>query len=467
MKVESILIKNADYIVTMDSERRILRNESIYIEGNRIVEVGSREKSAERVIDAKGMIVLPGFVNTHHHMFQSLFRNVPFLQNKPIDVWIETMCEMSRELTEEAAYFSALTSMIELLLSGCTTSVDFLYIFPKGKEIFQQTIKAARDVGIRFHPVRGNISLGQSKNGIAPDDLIEDEKEILKESKRVIKLYHDPSRFSLTRVGLGPCTLFTSEREVFEGIRDLAREENVQMHTHLSESQWEVEYCIKNFGMRPAEYMKAIQWVGNDVVFAHCIHVDEKEIKIISETKTGVSHCPISNARGSGIAPVTEMLGQKVRIGIGVDGAASNDSSNMLEEMRWARTLQGARPGFTYLKPSQVLEMGTLGGALVLNRDDIGSIEKNKAADIAVFDVKHIGFAGAVHDPIGSLIASQAINAKYVLVDGKIIVEDGKLVTVDAEEVIQKQNELAKEIVQKAEKETGKPLSKVEWVRAF
>ena len=465
----SVLIKNADYVVTMDETRRILRNESIYIEGNRIVEVGSKEKRAEKVIDAKGLIVLPGFINAHHHMFQSLFRNIPFLQNQPIDVWIETMCEMSRELTEEATYFSSITSMIELLLSGCTTSVDFLYVFPKrNKKIFYQTVKAAMDVGIRFNPIRGSVNLGKSKNGIIPDDVAEDEKKTLRECKRMIKLYHDPSEFSLIRVGLGPCTIFTSNKEVFEGVRDLARDENVQMHTHISESKWEVEYCKKNYGMSPVEYMKSIEWVGRDVVFVHCINVDEREIKMISETQTGVCHCPISNARGGGIAPITEMLAEKVRIGIGVDGPAGNDSSNMIEEMRWARTLQGARAGFTYLKPSQVLEMGTLGGAMILNRNDIGSIEENKAADIVMFDTRHrISFAGAIHDPVGSLIASQAIEVKYVLVDGKVVVEDGKVMTVDIEKVIQKQNELAKEIVLKAEAKTSKPLTKIEWVRAF
>lgn len=429
----SILIKNADYLVTMDQKRRILRNASLYIENQEIKEINSQRKKADKIINALGMIVLPGFINCHHHMFQSLFRNVPYQQNQKIENWIEAMTAMAGEITPEASYWSAVTAMAELLLSGCTTNADFFYLSLDNKDVLEGIIKAAKDIGIRFH--------------------------FYQESETIVKEHHQSEKFSMLRVGLGICAPFTKPKRDFEKMAKLARKYGANLQVHVAESEFE---------KRPVFYLQDVGWQGPDVSYVHCLYLDQEEIKTLVESHTSVVHCPVSNARGEGIAPITEMMEAGVNVGIGVDGSAGNDSSNMLEEMRWARTLQGARDGFTYLKQSQVLEMGTIGGAKVLNRDDIGSLEEGKAADIAIFDTRDkISHAGAVCDPVGSLIASQAIPAEYVIINGKIVVEDKKLKTVDLQNIIENQNRLAGEIIKKVEEKTGRLLTKVQWVKAI
>ena len=459
--MSSILIKNADYLVTMDKKCRILRNASVYINGPEIKEVDSKRKKAEKIVDASGMIVLPGFINCHHHMFQSLFRNVPFLQNQRIDKWVAVMCAMAREMTPEASYYSALTNMVELLLSGCTTTADFFYVFPKrakgllrskndGVSLFEETIRAAKDIGIRFHPFRGSMTLSQKDGALFDDDVVQNIDQILAHSENIIKRYHDNKKFSMLKIGLGACTPFTNTKEDLIVIGKLAKKYGADLQIHVAESEFENDYCLKKFGKRPVAFLQSIGWKGSSVSYVHCIYLNKEEIKVLAKSKSNVVHCPISNARGEGIAPITELLEKGVNIGIGVDGSAGNDSSNILEEMRWARILQGARKGFTYLKPSEVLEIGTLGGAKALNRDDIGSIEEGKAADIAIFDTRRkISHAGAVCDPVGSLIASQAIPAEYVVVNGKVVVENGIIKTIDLVDVIQQQNKWAKQIIKK------------------
>ncbi len=468
-KSQSLLIKNADYLITMDAKRRILRNASVYIEGPEIKELNSRKKKADKIIDASGMIVLPGFINTHHHMFQSLFRNVPYQQNQRIDKWIAAMTAMIKELTPEASYYASLINMAELLLSGCTTTSDFFYIFPKGKkEIFEATIKAAKNIGIRFHPYRGNMTLSKKDGALFDDSVVQSLEVILKHSEKVVRKFHDENKFSMIKIGLGPCTPFTNSKKDFIEIAKLARKYKVNLQTHVAESEFENGYCQENFGKRPVSYLQSIGWKGSDVSYVHCIYLNKEEVKVLSRSKTTLVHCPISNARGEAIAPITEMIKEEVSVGIGVDGSASNDSSNILEEMRWARTIQGARENFTYLKPSQVLEMGALGGAKVLNRTDLGSIEKGKAADIAIFETKDkIAHAGATCDPAGSLIASQAIPAEYVIVNGKIVVDREKLKTSDLNRIINQQNKYSRKIIKAVEKGTRIPLSKVVWEKAI
>jgi cytosine/adenosine deaminase-related metal-dependent hydrolase len=468
-KAKTILIKNADYVVTMNKKREILRRISVLIEGNQIVEVGTKRTKADRVINAFGMIVLPGFINCHHHMFQSLFRNVPYQQNQKIDKWIVAMCAMTREITEEASYYAAATNMIELLLSGCTTTTDFFYIFPKGRKgIFEATIKAAQDTGIRFHPYRGSMTLSKKDGALFDNDVVQSTEEILGHSEEMIKKYHDEGKFSMIKIGLGICAPFTNTREDFVAIVKLAKKYGANLQIHVGESEFENNYCLKKFGKRPIAFLHDIDWQGSKVSYVHCLYLKKEEIKILASSATKVVHCPISNARGESIAPITEMLVEEVDVGIGVDGSAGNDSSNILEEMRWARTLQGAREGFTYLKPSEVLEIGTIGGAKVLGRQDIGRIEVGKAADVAIFKTDdQISYAGAVCDPVGSLIASQAIPAEYVIVNGKIVVEKKELKTVDLNKIIQRQNKYARKMVTLAEQKTGKPLSKIIWQKAI
>lgn len=430
----SILIRNADYLVTMNKKRQILRHASLYIEGREIKEVDSKRERAERIIDASGMIVLPGFINCHHHMFQSLFRNLPYLQNLEIDNWITSMIAISQEITPEASYWSAMTAMAELLLSGCTTNADFFYISPKNKKkVIEAIIKAAEDIGMRLH--------------------------LYQENEGMVAKYQQPEKFAMLHLGLGICAPFTRPKRDFEKMARLARKYGVNLQVHVAESKFE---------KRPVFYLESLGWMGPDVSYVHCIYVDREEIKNLAQSKTNVVHCPISNARGESIAPVTEMIKEGVNIGIGVDGSAGNDSSNILEEMRWARTLQGARKGFTYLKPSEVLEMGTIGGAKVLNRDDIGSLEPGKAADVVIFETRNkISHAGAVCDPVGSLIASQAIPVEHVIVNGKTVVEGGELKTIDLQKIIDHQNRLAREIIKTAEEKTSLPLSEVQWTKAI
>ncbi len=442
---KTILIKDADYIVTMDKADRILKSSSIFIQGSKIVEVESKRTRADRVISARGKIVIPGLVNCHHHMFQCMMRGMPELQNQTIDRWINIVCETTKKMDAEAIYYSALANMAELLLYGCTTTTDMLYLFPKGKKgFFEATIKAAKDIGIRFHPYRGSMSLSRKDGALFPDDVVEDSDTIASETESMIRKYHSPDDDSMVKVGIAPCTIFTSSSKDYENAVLLSKQYGVNLQTHVSESEFENEYTMKKFHKRPIAYLSDLGWEGGRVSFTHCININAKEIKSLAAAKTNVVHCPISNVRSpigeGGIAPVYEMLKQKVNVGIGVDGSAGNDSSNVLEELRWARTMQGARKESTYLKSGDALAMGTIHGAKALNWDTaIGSIETEKKADLAIFDLGHnIEYAGAYNDPITALIACQARRADTVLVDGSVVVSHGQLVSMSENKFIKK-----------------------------
>lgn len=434
-KRKTTLIKNADYVVTMNEKREILRNASILIKGNRIEEIGTKKTKADRIVDASKMIVLPGFINCHHHMFQCTLRGMPQLQNQTIDKWIKIVCEATQKMDEKTIYYSALANMAELLLYGCTTTADMLYIFPKEKKgFFEATTKAAKDIGMRFHPYYGSMSLSQKDSSLFPDDVVRDSDLIASESERIIRKFHDGRPFSKLKIGLAPCTIFTSTKEDYRNALLLSKKYQVNLQTHLSESEYENQYSMRKFGKRPLSYLEEIGWSGKKVSFVHCVNTIKQEIEELAKTKTNVVHCPISNARKpvgeSGIAPVWEMLKEKVNIGVGVDGSAGNDSSNVLEELRWARILQGARKKTTYLKPMEVFEIGTISGAKLLNWEkEIGSIENGKAADIAIFNLQDkIEHAGAICNPVGSLVANQAIRADTVLINGEVIVDKGQLI---------------------------------------
>ena len=431
--------------MTMNKKREILRNSSILLEGNKIAEVETKKTKADQVINASGMIVLPGFINGHHHMFQCALRGMPQLQNQTIDKWIKIVCQATKKMDEEIIYYSALANMAELLLYGCTTSTDMMYIFPKGKKgFFEATVKAAKDIGIRFHPYYGSMSLSQKDGALFPDDVVQESDLIVSESEKMIKKFHNPKPFSMLRIGLAPCTIFTSTKEDYKNAVLLSKKHQVNLQTHLSESEYENQYSLKKFGKRPLSYLNDLGWQGKRVSFVHCINLTKEEIKELAEAKINVVHCPISNARSPigefGVAPVWEMLEKKVNIAIGVDGSAGNDSSNILEELRWARILQGVRKESTYLKPNQVLEIGIINGAKLLNwENEIGSIEEDKVADVAIFKPKNkIEHAGAIWNLVSSLIANQAIRAHTVIVHGKIIVKDGRISTVSEEEICRK-----------------------------
>ncbi|MEM2900869.1 MAG: 8-oxoguanine deaminase, partial [Thermoplasmata archaeon] len=426
---KSILIKNASAIATVDKKRRVIKNGSVYIEGNEIVEVGKELKEkAELKIDAKGMVVLPGLVNTHHHLYQTLFRNVPKVQDAKLFDWLIDLYEAWREIDSEAVYVSSLTGISELLKTGCTTASDLFYVFPKGKNgLLEAEIEAAKQLGIRFHPCRGSMSRGKSQGGLPPDDVVQTEEEIIRDSRRIIKEYHDDSKYSMLRIVLAPCSPFSVTTELLAKTAEVARQHSVQMHTHLAETLDEEEFCQKMHKMRPLEYMESVGWLGNDVWYAHAVYMNEKEIKKLAETGTGVAHCPTSNMRlGSGIAPISEMVRNGVKVGIAVDGSASNDSSNMLMEMRMAMLLQRVKNGVDSLTATHAIELGTICGASVLGRDDIGSIEVGKAADLILIDTRELSFAGAMHDPVASIVFCAPSKVHTSIVNGKVLVSEGK-----------------------------------------
>jgi cytosine/adenosine deaminase-related metal-dependent hydrolase len=453
MKARSLLIKNALVLATMDGENREIKGGEVYIEGPEIKKVGKSLKvKADAVIDAKNCVVLPGFVNTHHHLYQTLTRNLPAVQDAKLFDWLIYLYKIWRKLTPEAVYASTQVGLGELLLTGCTTSSDHLYLFPKNNsELFIDTeIEAARELGIRFHAARGSMSRGRSKGGLPPDDVVQREEYIMKDCQRLVDKFHDPSKFAMTRLVLAPCSPFSVTTELLKLTAEMAGKWGVKMHTHLAETIDENDFCLKMHKMRPLQYMESVGWVkeGNSW-FAHCVHLNEKEAEKMSKTRTGVAHCPCSNLRlGSGIAPIRMFLDKKVPVGLAVDGSASNDASNMLAEIRQCMLVHRVKSGVASMPARDAFKIATCGGAEVLGRDDIGSIEPGKAADIAVFDVSGLDFAGSGSDPLASLLfcgASQ--RAKYTIVNGKLVVKDGRLVNVDEFKLAEKANKLARKLI--------------------
>ncbi len=447
----TLLLRHADLILTMDDRKARFHDGAIFVRDNFIEAVGPTAQlpsSADVVIDASGMIVLPGFVNTHHHLYQTLTRVIPEAQNAKLFDWLVTLYPIWARLTGEAVYISALVGMAELLLSGCTTTTDHLYIFPNDVSVDDE-IRAAKEIGIRFHPCRGGMSLGRSKGGLPPDEVVQTEEEILADSERLIKTYHDPSPGSMCRIALAPCSPFSVTPELMRETAQMARRYGVLLHTHLAETTDEEEFCLEKFGMRPLDYMAHLGWLGEDVWFVHVVHVNSRDIKILAETKSGVAHCPTSNMRlGSGISPVVEMLRAGVRVGLAVDGSASNDSSHMLAEARQALLLQRVRYGSDSISAEDVLEMATRGGARVLGRDDIGSLAPGKAADFIGIRLERLEYAGAsIHDPVASLVFCSPVKVDLAVVNGRIVVEEGKLLTVDVEEIVRKHNAIARKMV--------------------
>ena len=442
-KEKTMLIKDADYVVTLDKSDRVLKHASVFIEGSYIREVDSKRTSADRVISARGKIIIPGFVDCHHHMFQCVMRGMPELQNQPIDRWINIVCETTKKMDAETIYYSALANMAELLLYGCTTTTDMLYLFPRGKKgFFEATIQAAKNIGIRFHPYRGSMSLSKKDGAEFPDDVVEDSDDIASESEQMIRTYNDNSPDSMLKIGLAPCTIFTSSKQDYRNAAIISKQYGVNIQTHLAESAFENEYSMKNFHKRPLAYLRDLGWEGEHVSLTHCINVNTKEIEAIASSNTNVVHCPISNARKplgeAGVAPIWELLERNVNVSVGVDGSAGNDSSNMLEELRWSRTMQGVRRESTYLKPEKVFRMGTINGARLLNWESaIGLIEVGKAADIAMFNLDGVESAGAC-DPLTALLSTQARRADMVMVNGNVVVENSHLTFIAEESVVKK-----------------------------
>ncbi len=449
-KERSLQIRDAAVLVTMDDARREIAGGCVHIEGNRIVVVGTRDEmpeTADEVIDLAGHVVIPGLINTHHHMYQSLTRVVPAVQDGELFGWLRGLYPIWARLTPEMIAVSTQTAMAELLLSGCTTSSDHLYVYPNGCRL-DDSIAAAGEIGMRFHAARGSMSVGESKGGLPPDSCVEDEAAILRDSRRLIETYHDPDRYSMLRLVLAPCSPFSVSTELMRDSAEMARAYGVSLHTHLAENDNDIAYSREKFGRTPAEYAEDLGWLGHDVWHAHCVKLDAPGIAAFARTGTGVAHCPCSNMRlASGIAPVRRMIDEGVPVGLGVDGSASNDSSHMLGEVRQSLLLQRVGFGPDAMTARQALEIATRGGARVLNRDDIGHLAPGMAADLVAFDLSGIGFAGGLHDPVAALVFNAVPSVACSVVNGRVVVRDGRLTTLDLGPLIERHNRLARILV--------------------
>jgi cytosine/adenosine deaminase-related metal-dependent hydrolase len=447
---QRVLLANASVLVTMDAGRREIRDGAVLVTDNRIEAVGTSAALAGRAdetIDLAGHIVCPGLVNTHHHFYQTLTRAVPAAQDAELFGWLKALYPIWARLTPDMARVSALTAMAELMLSGCTTSSDHLYLYPNGVRL-DDTIAAAEEIGMRFHATRGAMSLGESAGGLPPDALVEAEAAILADMRRVVESYHDPARYAMRRVALAPCSPFSVTQDLMRETASLARSFGVGLHTHLAENDNDIAFTRERFGCTPAEYCEELGWVGADVWHAHCVKLDAPGIARFGATGTGVAHCPSSNMRlASGIAPVRRMREAGVKVGLGVDGSASNDGSHMLGEARQALLLQRVAGSPAAISAREALEIATLGGAGVLGRDDIGALAPGMAADIIGFRLDEIGLAGAQHDPVAALVFCAPSDVAFSMINGRVVIREGTLATIDLPPHIERHNRLAAALI--------------------
>ena len=439
----------------MDAARREITDGAVFARDGVIEAVGPSAElpaTADEVIDARDQVVLPGLVNTHHHMYQSLTRVVPAAQDCELFDWLGTLYPIWAGLTPEMVAVSTQTAMAELLLSGCTTTSDHLYLFPNGCRL-DDSLEAAAQVGMRFHAARGAMSVGRRQGGLPPDEVVEDEAAILCDTQRLIERWHDPARFAMQRIVVAPCSPFSVSQDLMRESAALARSygaaHRVSLHTHLAENIKDIAYTREKFNCTPAEYAEQLGWLGPDVWHAHCVQLDAAGIAAFGCTGTGVAHCPGSNMRlGSGIAPLRAMRAAGVPVSIAVDGSASNDSGHLLGEARLALLLQRVGGAGAPLTAREVLEMATLGGARVLNRDDIGALAPGMACDLIGVPLDEIGLAGAQHDPLAALLFCQVPAVATNVVHGRVLVRDGALTTIELPRLLAQHNRLARELVQ-------------------
>ncbi|KZY49758.1 8-oxoguanine deaminase [Sulfitobacter sp. KE29] len=436
------LIRGADYLLTMDDTRQELAGADLLLRDGVIAQIGQGLRTEGEIVEAKGCVVTPGLVNTHHHLYQSMTRAVPGAQDALLFGWLQRLYPIWARMGPEHMFVSAQIGLAELALSGCSLSSDHLYLYPNGVRL-EDTIHAAAELGLRFHPTRGSMSIGESEGGLPPDALVEREAAILEDCIRVVDAFHDPTEGAMCRVGLAPCSPFSVSRELMRDTALLARDKGVMLHTHLAENAEDVAYSQEKFGCRPGEYAENLGWLGDDVWHAHCVQLDGAEIDLFAQTRTGVAHCPCSNCRlGSGIAPVRAMLDAGVPLGLGVDGSASNDSGNLAAEARQAMLLQRVARGADAMSPRAALELATRGGADVLGRPDCGRLIPGKRADVAIWDVSGVHSAGS-WDPAALLLAGPTA-VRDLFVEGRQVVRDGRITTIDLAAQVARQNDLAK-----------------------
>lgn len=449
--MSTILIHHARQLITMNDAGSIIADGALFIRDNVIAWLGptadlpNAYRQADRIINARDKVVLPGLINTHHHLYQTLTRALA--PNSGLFDWLKTLYPIWARMDGEAVYVSALVGMAELMLSGCTTASDHLYLFPNGAKLDDE-IRAAQELGFRFHAARGSMSLGESQGGLPPDSVVEEEGAILRDCGRVIEQFHDPNPFAMIRVVVAPCSPFSVTPDLMRESARLARAYGVTLHTHLAETRDEEQFCLDTFGYRPAEYAAQLEWVGPDVWWAHSIHVNQAEIGLMAQTQTGAAHCPCSNMRlASGIAPVRQWFDAGVRVGLGVDGSASNDGSHMLNEARQALLLQRVLNEANTLKVEEALWLATRGGAAALGRSDIGQLTPGYAADVIAFDLTRLAYAGAQHNPMAALLFCAPQPVDLSLINGRIVVEDGELRPLELTPVIQRHNEISRRLI--------------------
>ena len=467
----TLLIHNAHTIATLNDAGDELRNASIYVRDNRIEAIGPAAElpqTADKVINAQHHVVIPGMVNTHHHMCQSLTRAIPAVQNAELFSWLTGLYPIWAGLQPDMIYASTQTAMAELLLSGCTTSSDHLYIYPNGVKL-DDCIAAAQEIGMRFVATRGSMSVGQSKGGLPPDRVVEQEDAILKDTQRLIETYHDASHGAMTQVAVAPCSPFSVSQDLMRLSAEMARHYGVRLHTHLAENDHDIAYSLEKFNRTPTQYAEDLGWLGDDVWHAHCVKLDDEGISLFAATRTGIAHCPCSNMRlASGIAPIRKMIEAGVPVGLGVDGSASNDAAHMVNEARQAmllarlrkslegpqvnadgKTIFGCDTAPMEMTARDALRLATRGGAEVLGRKDIGQLTAGYCADMALFDLRSLSFAGgAVHDAIGSLMLCSSAPAAYTVVNGQVVVSEGQLTRVELGRVIERHNNFAMQLAE-------------------
>jgi 8-oxoguanine deaminase len=460
--MSTLLIKNASVLVTMDNHQREIPEGGLFVRAGFIEQVGATSElpqTADEVLDLRGHLLLPGLVNTHHHFYQTLTRAVPAAQDVNLFTWLKTLYPIWVRLTPEDIFISTQTALAELVLSGCTTASDHLYLYPNGVRLDDE-IAAAQEIGVRLQASRGSMSLGESKGGLPPDSVVDSEEKILADSQRLIQQYHDKKPGAFVQIVLAPCSPFSVTGELMKQSAKLAREYGVHMHTHLAETEDEQQFCLQKFGYRPVPYIQSVDWVGEDVWFAHAVYVNEAEVKTFAKHGCGVAHCPSSNMRlASGIAPVKEYLAAGVKVGLGLDGSASNDGSHMLGEVRQAMLLSRLREGITGFSLSddpsrklmtarEALRLATRGGAAVLGRSDIGSLEAGKCADFFAINLNRLDYAGALHDPVAAAVFCQPVRADYTVIGGRFVVREGQLVPVDEMKLVERHNRAAKRLLE-------------------
>lgn len=459
----TLLVKNAAIIVTMDKADRELKDAAIFCRDGFIEQIGRAAdlpQTADEILDLRDHIVLPGLVNTHHHFYQTLTRALPGAQNANLFNWLKYLYPIWARMNPEDIFISTQTALAELALSGCTTASDHLYLFPNGSKLDDE-IEGAATTGLRLHASRGSMSLGESQGGLPPDSVVDTEDSILRDSERLILRYHDPKPGSRLQIVLAPCSPFSVTGQLMRDSAVMARKYHVHLHTHLAETEDEDDFCLQKFGHKPVAYMQTVDWIGSDVWFAHSVWVNQAEMDLYARYGCGVAHCPSSNMRlASGIAPVMTMLGKGIKLGLGVDGSASNDSSHMLNEVRQAMLLARLNSGIKGASRSapdapplmtarQALLVATRGGAAVLGRDDIGSLEVGKCADFFAINLNKLDYAGALDDPVAAVVFCAPLKADYTVVGGEAVVQNGQFIKFDPDEHARKHNRAAKRLLEK------------------